>query len=55
MGAPVHPDQALLHYLEYRSVFEVTTDTTMPSPDGELTLSYLLEPHEVRVVHGVFE
>lgn len=55
MGAPVHPDQALLHYLEYRSVFEATTDTTMPSPDGELTLSYLLEPHEVRVVHGVFE
>ena len=55
MGAPVHPDQALLHYLECRSVFEVTTDTTMPSPDGELTLSYLLEPHEVRVVHGVFE
>lgn len=55
MGAPVHPDQTLLNYLEYRSVFEVTTETTTPSPDGELTLSYLLEPHEVRVVHGTFE
>ncbi len=55
MGAPIHPDQNLLNYLEYRSVPEITTETTTPSPDGELTLSFLLEPHEVRVIHGTVE
>lgn len=55
MGAPIHPDQNLLNYLEYRSVPEITTETTTPSPDGELTLSFLLEPHEVRVIHGTVD
>ena len=55
MGAPIHPDQNLLNYLEYRSVPDITTETTTPSPDGELTLSFLLEPHEVRVIHGTVE
>lgn len=55
MGAPIHPDQNLLNYLEYRSVLEITTETTTPSPDGELTLSFLLEPHEVRVIHGTVD
>ena len=55
MGAPIHPDQNLLNYLESRSVPEITTETTTPSPDGELTLSFLLEPHEVRVIHGTVD
>lgn len=55
MGAPIHPDQRLLDYLESRSVPEITTETTTPSPDGELTLSFLLEPHEVRIIHGTVE
>ena len=55
MGAPIHPDQNLLNYLEYRSVPDITTETATPSPDGDPTLSFLLEPHEVRVIHGTGE
>ena len=55
MGAPIHPDHNLLNYIEYRSIPEITTETTRPTPDGDLTLSFLLEPHEVRVIHGTVE
>lgn len=55
MGAPVNPNRKILDYLMSRSGFEIETEDLPVSLDGTITLSILLEPHEVRVIHGVLE
>ncbi len=51
MGAPMKTDK-LLGYLEYRSIFEISVSHENADANGELIISALLEPHEVRVIHG---
>lgn len=51
MGAPAET-QPHLNYLEYRSVFDVSVNTVNVESDGEMIISALLEPHEIRLIHG---
>ncbi len=51
MGAPKET-QSYLNYLEYRSVFGVSVNTINVESDGEMIMSALLEPHEIRLIRG---
>ncbi len=55
MGAPEQMKQPLLDYLERRSVPELYIDSVNVKEDEETVMSVFLEPHEVRVIHGVYE
>lgn len=55
MGAPDSMKQPYLYYLECRSIPELYTDTANVEDDGKMVMSVFLEPHEVRVIHGIID
>ena len=55
MGAPDPMKQSHLHYLECRSIPEFYTDTVNVEAEGKIVMSVFLEPHEVRLIHGMMD
>ena len=55
MGAPDPMKQSHLHYLECRSIPEFYTDTVNVKAEGKMVMSVFLEPHEVRLIHGMMD